>query len=380
MHHPALPALLETLYAGATESPPWHSFAAALRLALQARNVGITLRHDAGNGRDVYVMAGIPDDPLDWEHIESVYRADFMALDPDRPAQMAHGEIRQTNLHDPHQRQHSFFRALGIAHNLRICCEATPGTRCWIDVVRGTPTCTEAFTPDDRQLLELLLPHLTRALSWYATLKRQEVEKTIYESLLEHFAIGCVLLNRRGHVVHCNPIALRQCTPGAHVALQQKNLRLQDPKLQKQLDACVQRMVQHPEQAAAHDGQLIKMGGSGDHLLGLLVHSAPRPPYDPGEHSPCVVIYLIDLPVRANQAVHRPHALQRVMHLFDLTPQEANLALLLMWGHSIAQAATHMGIAETAARNYTKRIYAKVGITSQADLIRLLLRSLPLLQ
>ena len=49
-------------------------------------------------------------------------------------------------------------------------------------------------------------------------------------------------------------------------------------------------------------------------------------------------------------------------------------------GNGIEPAAQEMGIAEIAARNYSKKIYAKMGIAGQADLIRLTLRSIAFLR
>ena len=39
-----------------------------------------------------------------------------------------------------------------------------------------------------------------------------------------------------------------------------------------------------------------------------------------------------------------------------------------------------MGVAEAAARSYSKRIYAKIGIKSQSDIVRLVYRSFALLR
>ena len=56
------------------------------------------------------------------------------------------------------------------------------------------------------------------------------------------------------------------------------------------------------------------------------------------------------------------------------------VALLLAYGNTLAEAAQEMGIAEIAARNYSKKIYGKMGIAGQADLIRLTLRSIAFLR
>ena len=71
---------------------------------------------------------------------------------------------------------------------------------------------------------------------------------------------------------------------------------------------------------------------------------------------------------------------QLLAQLFGLTPQEARLALLLADGSTLAAAAHSLGVAETAARSYSKRIYAKMGIRSQSDIVRMVYRSFALLR
>lgn len=61
--------------------------------------------------------------------------------------------------------------------------------------------------------------------------------------------------------------------------------------------------------------------------------------------------------------------------LHDLPRREAELAVLLADGQSIAEAATTMGLSLETARNYSKRLYAKLGVSGQAQLVRLVQRS-----
>ena len=51
------------------------------------------------------------------------------------------------------------------------------------------------------------------------------------------------------------------------------------------------------------------------------------------------------------------------------------LAILLSEGATLREAAKELGITENSARTYSKRIFMKAGVGRQADLIRLILRS-----
>jgi len=66
---------------------------------------------------------------------------------------------------------------------------------------------------------------------------------------------------------------------------------------------------------------------------------------------------------------------EQLAQLFGLLPSEARMALLISQGASIAEAADAMAITIESARSYTRRIYGKMGIRGQADLVRTILTS-----
>jgi DNA-binding CsgD family transcriptional regulator len=62
---------------------------------------------------------------------------------------------------------------------------------------------------------------------------------------------------------------------------------------------------------------------------------------------------------------------QRLAELHALPRREAELAIRVSGGASIAEAAEDMGLTLETARNYTKRIYARLGVRGQAELATL---------
>jgi DNA-binding CsgD family transcriptional regulator len=75
-----------------------------------------------------------------------------------------------------------------------------------------------------------------------------------------------------------------------------------------------------------------------------------------------------DIPLRARRA-------DAFAGLYELPQREAELALALADGLSIAEAATAMNLTLETARNYSKRLYAKLDVSGQAQLVRLVHRS-----
>jgi DNA-binding NarL/FixJ family response regulator len=56
--------------------------------------------------------------------------------------------------------------------------------------------------------------------------------------------------------------------------------------------------------------------------------------------------------------------------LTGLPRREAEFAVALARGASIAEAAAELGLTIETARNYSKQVYAKLGLRGQADLVR----------
>jgi DNA-binding CsgD family transcriptional regulator len=64
-------------------------------------------------------------------------------------------------------------------------------------------------------------------------------------------------------------------------------------------------------------------------------------------------------------------------HLLELTPAEARLAKSLAEGKTISQFAEGARVSMNTARSHLKRIFAKTGVSRQAELVRLVLMTAP---
>jgi DNA-binding CsgD family transcriptional regulator len=88
-----------------------------------------------------------------------------------------------------------------------------------------------------------------------------------------------------------------------------------------------------------------------------------------GQSSPCVAVFISDPDLRESASR------QALGDLFGLTPAEANLAILLARGLSLAEASGAQNISLHTARAQLKAIFAKTGVSRQAELVRLVLKS-----
>ena len=61
--------------------------------------------------------------------------------------------------------------------------------------------------------------------------------------------------------------------------------------------------------------------------------------------------------------------------LFGLTPAEARLAIRLVNGLSLDEAAISLGVSRNTAKSHLRAVFSKTGVTRQPQLIQLILNS-----
>ena len=61
--------------------------------------------------------------------------------------------------------------------------------------------------------------------------------------------------------------------------------------------------------------------------------------------------------------------------LFEFTPAEAALALLLANGLTLDEAAEELGVTRNTAKSHLSSVFSKTGVTRQPKLVQLILKS-----
>jgi DNA-binding CsgD family transcriptional regulator len=103
--------------------------------------------------------------------------------------------------------------------------------------------------------------------------------------------------------------------------------------------------------------------------FGLVIRPIPNREWAEGQSSPCVAVFISDPLAQENASQ------QMLAELFELTPAEANLAIKLARGLSLAEVSAEQNISQHTARAQLKSIFSKTGVSRQAELVRLVLKS-----
>ena len=343
--------LLLPLFRGLSDAVPFSDFLERVRQRTRAEYVGIVYRTGTGAHAEVHGFhAGIDlraraqeDDPLDTHALD---RGHYENLRPGRVYSIA--EFLD---HDPVYRAERIRRMqrLGIADERVVRLHDNAGTSAWLMMARAAP-CSAV----DSALLSSLAPYVEEALRVHVDQERNRIRASVSVQGLARSATAWMVLDREARLLSIDPRLdtwMRE-TLGYSPRLGER-LRDLGPRAERELLAAAAHFT-GPQPGAPRPLLLFE----DPRLEALLTTTTdmPRPS----------MLVLCRLPNARTSA-----SVDRLAALFDLPPREAELAIALNEGLSIAEAAERMGLTLETARNYSKRLYAKLGVRGQAELVRL---------
>lgn len=374
--------LVHAIYQGALEDTPWQGFLPLLRERMDALAVSLILRPPAEDDPGVILNAARDNshtgegitltlaDAGDWQ--PAAYRERFFALDPfinlPRDTVMSLAELTKGLPLASTDYYREYLEPAGVFHVLGADTETPEGLLACLRISRGPDEAD--FNKADRALCEFVLPHLARAIRIHARLNRMESERAVYAGAVTRLAVGSILLDDQGRVLDTNDVANTLLERRDGLSVSDGRLQLADRSLTRNLQTMIDEVLsaRHKQETTVVRALRVSRP-SGLHDLGLILRPIPAPAYAESQAAPAVAIFIRD----PEQQLETSAA--DIEKLFGFTRAESALTLLLSRGLSIAEAATELGISQHTARAQLKSVFAKAGVTRQAELIRLVLKS-----
>lgn len=371
--------LIALIYQGALQERPWESTLPALQRAFDAQVVSLVLRPPSEDDQGVILNCVRPEtepvndqlaDPNDWE--VSAYREQFFSLDPfvnlplDTVVALADvlpdRKLVASDYYLHYLEPIDLFRILGVD-------TAEPGgmlARLRLSRRRSEPN----FKKRDRELLALITPHLSRAIEIYAKLNRTASERDVYAGAVNQLSVASIILDEQGCLLSANPVAQALLDQDAGLGLRDGHLHVAGRDINRELQLALNAVIkaqQQGETALVRALRVPRPGGRSD--LGLVIRPVSNNAWREGQSSPSAAVFISDPDLQESTSG------KILEKLFALTPAEANLATLLARGLSLAEVASAQDISQHTARAQLKSIFAKTGVSRQAELVRLVLKS-----
>jgi DNA-binding CsgD family transcriptional regulator/PAS domain-containing protein len=220
--------------------------------------------------------------------------------------------------------------------------------------------------PAEVALLRTLIPHLQRAVLLYRRLHQIELEHSAAEEALDRLPIGVIILGTGGTVRSYNAAAGALFAQNDGVCLGHTGLQIRHALQAAELRELIASACAPPNIVPA-GGWLQVSRLSGRRPFAVFVAPLRLPDRTLGLDPPRAIVFITD-PERAPEALE-----QTLGRLYGLTPAESTVTAQLLAGASVAELAEQLEITEYTARTHLKRIFDKVGVHSQAELVRVLL-------
>lgn len=352
--------LILPLYQGVQENPHFSTFLERLKRRTDADHVAITIRRSEAQSAESGAFQAGAD--LHAEARKQEIDALHMLEDAQRD-QLRLGRaysVAEFTDHDPayKARRAAGVEQLGIVDERVVRVLDESGVRATLVLARRKP-CSAA----DSALLSNLAPYVALAIRSLISVEQQKIESAMSAQGLGRSGVGWILFDGEARIAAIDATSERLLAELAGISARPgERLRDIDQKAEEQLALAAAELAENPE---AETRSLVL--SEHPRIEALLVPASGVPVTTVKQP---VVLALCRLP-RQNSS-GRPARLAR---LFDLPQREAELAIALSDGLSIAEAAEAMGLTLETARNYSKRLYAKLGVRGQAELVRLVYES-----
>jgi PAS domain S-box-containing protein len=228
------------------------------------------------------------------------------------------------------------------------------------------PETHSPYTKREKKLLDVFIPHITRALDLQNRLHVTNTRASLLQNSFDTLQSAIVLLKQDGKVIFLNRAAedlIGQC---AELYLRRDRLCAMSHADHSKLEQLIKKVAIGNGGQRLGEGMTIRRE-TGDRLQ---IIAAPVPIdrqatlmaglgpvamlviHDPGQHT------------------QMPH--EAIAAMFGLTPSEARLLLALSEGQTLSQYADASHVTQNTARTHLKSVFAKTNTSRQSDLVRLM--------
>lgn len=355
------------IYNGPLEEMPWTQSLCWLKEKLGANHVTLIIRPPTIGAAGMMIDASIPATDMDTAYQNHYFAFDpFIGLPEDRVVTVGEFIPAQDWLESLYYQQ--YMKPIDVFHLLGADIRLPDGGECRFRVTR--PENALAFTEDDKQICNILLRHFKQAMILHTHIGRVESVGKLYAETVNRLMVGAIIVDENGKILQSNHVAeeILQNSDGIRRVggILEARYLPENRQLQRMIKAAVSLSVQ-AEPSISEAMSVTRP--SGKCSLGVVVRSIPVSEWAESGRRAAAAIFIRD-PEAGSRAPH-----EVVRQLFNLTPSETALAMELVNGLSLDEAAEKLGVKRNTARAHLRAIFSKTGVTRQSELVRMLLNS-----
>ncbi|MBN9258361.1 helix-turn-helix transcriptional regulator [Mesorhizobium sp.] len=226
-------------------------------------------------------------------------------------------------------------------------------------------------TEGDLAVLRLLAPHIRRTLAISDLMDMKSLEQQTLGATLDSVTVGVVIVAKEGRILHANETARRMIDARSPILSSGGYLAATTSQISEELLSAI-AIAQADETRVPAAAMGVPLEDT-DHQVAV----AHILPLASGHRRTQLVSQATAAVFITRDTAAPPTDLGTVTRLFGLTPTETRQLEQLMAGATLSEAAAALRVSEATARHHREHIFAKMGVSRQADLVSLVRRLVP---
>lgn len=366
-HTISIDALLGHVYQAVTSPDGFNDFVAALIATFRLKAALMITSHVQTQEIKGLWMRGMPQQWMQSYAFE--FGAEDMLAQHIRASPIALFYASNLDLDAEQFRVTRFYRdwvapqGVAYASGAIVLCEGAWLTQLMLQRTPAQPP----FARDELELLNMLMPHLQRALQMRQRFAELQLGQNFLTSGMDVLAMPTIMVDEFNRVAHCNQAADKLLDGRRDLWLEDRYVFSRNSATTQSLNFEIAKAIEASRGTGAAMPGVVLLPRVGRRDLMVLI----SPMHAPGGsriHGGAL-LFAFDPETAPTM---RAGLVQR---LFSLSEAEAALAVALCNGLSLEQASNERGTSLNTVRSQLKSIFNKTGTNRQADLISVLLAS-----
>lgn len=232
----------------------------------------------------------------------------------------------------------------------------------------NTPVTRDVVGPRDLAVMDLLLPHLRRAIMIGDLLDVRSITAAAFEATLNALSSAVVLVDAGGRILQANQAAQKMFSANGPILSLRGELATHRAEATNALRSAIARAAMNESELGYGGIGVPIRNRNGDSLAHSIAHVLPLKSgtLRPGLSFGAVAAVFV---TPAYETAAPP--VEALTALYDLTPTEARVMVEIAAGKNRAATAIALGIADSTVKTHLARVFEKTGTSEQPELAKL---------
>lgn len=221
------------------------------------------------------------------------------------------------------------------------------------------------YSKSDKAFFQSVMPHWQRAIHQKLTFDYMSSSLGAARQVLDQSPFGLHFLNRTGRILFSNAAGKNQCKARVGISMRNQSLTFSNRDVRAAFDDMLAAVMRGGREDDPRMQPIMfgKTDGKGSYQFGMRHLKMPNEKGSLATRR-VIAVFIYDTGRRMELSI------EGLRSLYNLTEAEARVCDLLYQSRNLPEAAKILGISINTAKTHLNRSFRKVGVQSQAELVR----------